>query len=53
MLSIAVGQSGLLFVLLNLIAGRGKDVNRWKLIFFLVVLLFFVVGGIVQLFELR
>jgi hypothetical protein len=52
-LSIATGLGGLGYILFNLIAGTKKDVSRWKIGFFLMVLLFITASGIVQLFEVR
>lgn len=49
----AAGLCGLAYILFNLIAGRGKDVSKWKLAFFFTVLLFLTADGIVQLFGVR
>ncbi|HXP42169.1 MAG TPA: hypothetical protein VN833_18085, partial [Candidatus Acidoferrales bacterium] len=53
LLAIATGLCGLAYISFNLIAGRGKNVSRWKIVFGFAVLLGFVVNGIMQLFEVR
>jgi|HubBroStandDraft_1064217.scaffolds.fasta_scaffold161907_2 hypothetical protein len=52
-LLIATGLGGLVYISFNLIAGRGKDVSKWKIVFFFVVLLFLTANGIMQLLEVR
>lgn len=52
-LSIGIGVSGLIYILVNLLAGKGKNVSSWKIVFGFAVLLGFVVSGIMQLFEVR
>jgi hypothetical protein len=49
----ATGVCGLAYILFTLIAGRGKDVSKWKIAFFFAVLLFLTANGIVQLLGVR
>jgi hypothetical protein len=51
--SIGFGVLGLIYILVNLLAGKGKNVSRWKIVFGFAVLLGFVATGIMQLFEAR
>jgi hypothetical protein len=53
LLAIGIGVSGLIYILVNLLAGKGKNVSSWKIVFGFAVLLGFVVSGIMQLFEVR
>ena len=52
-LAIGFGISGLIYILVNLLLGKGKNVSRWKIAFGFAVLLFFVVNGIMQLLTVR
>ena len=52
-MAIATGLCGLAYISFNLIAGRGKNVSRWKIVFGFAVSLFFVANGIMQLLAVR
>jgi len=53
LLSIGIGILGLIYILVNLLAGKGKNVSRWKIVFGVAVLLGFVATGIMQVFAAR
>jgi hypothetical protein len=48
LLAIGTGVFGLIYISVNLLAGKGKNVSRWKIVFGFAVLLGFVANGIVQ-----
>jgi hypothetical protein len=52
-LSIGIGVCGLIYILVNLLGGKGKNVSRWKIAFCFAVLLFFVAAGIMQVLAAR
>jgi hypothetical protein len=52
-LCILTGAFGLIWITVNLLMGKGKNVSRWKIVFGLVVFLFFTASGIVQLLAVR
>jgi hypothetical protein len=49
LLLIGTGAIGLIYISVNLLAGKEKNVNRWKIVFFFAVLLFLTGNGIMQL----
>jgi hypothetical protein len=53
LLLIGTGVFGLIYVSVNLLAGKGKNVSRWKIILGFAVLLFLTANGIMQLFSVR
>jgi hypothetical protein len=53
LLAIGIGVSGLVYISVNLLAGKGKNVSRLKIVFCFAVLLFFVANGIMQLMTVR
>lgn len=52
-LAISIGVSGIAYISVNLLAGKGKDVSRWKIAFAVAVFLFFIANGIMQIFSVR
>jgi len=53
LLALGTGVAGLLYITVNLLMGKGKDVSRLKIAFFYAVLLFFVANGIMQILTVR
>jgi hypothetical protein len=53
LLAIAAGVFGLIYISVNLLAGKGKNVSRLKIALFFAVLLFFVANGIMQILTVR
>ena len=53
LLAIGTGVFFLVYISFNLLAGKGKNVSRWKIVFGFAVSLFFVANGIMQLLAVR
>ena len=52
-LAISIGVSGIAYVSLNLLAGKARNVSKWKIAFGFAVLLFFIANGIMQILSVR
>lgn len=53
LLAIGAGVFGLVYISINLLLGKGKNVNRWKIVFGFAVSSFFVISGVMQLLAVR
>jgi hypothetical protein len=53
LLLLGTGVCGLIYISVNLLAGKGKDISRWKIVFFFAVLLFLTANGIVQVLSVH
>jgi hypothetical protein len=53
LLAIGTGVFFLVYISVNLLAGKGKNVSRWKIIVGFAVSLLFVANGIMQLVAVR
>jgi hypothetical protein len=52
-LTIGIGFFGLIYISVNLLAGKGKDVSKLKIGLGLAVFLFFIVNGTMQILTAR
>ena len=53
LLAIGTGVSGIIFISINLLAGKGKSVSRWRIIIFFAIFSLIALHGIMQLLAVR